>query len=380
MTEECLICLEPINKVMCNNEICLTCKKIFCKSCLNPENLEPIKDCPHCKTPLMLSIEEDIERALKIKEDFKHINFVYYMLFLFYNDLKDNENREKYLKLAYDNDFICAYTTMAIKNSEENNKDEYEKNIEIAVKKGCCSAIIEKAKIEYKNGNKELTKKLLLKEAKNGNIKAQYLLGAYIYEKKFDGLEEEDYIYWLKKAADGKHIDACYYLGNIYYNDGNDENFEDAIHYMGIAAKGNHYLAQYNYAISFHIKKMYCQAIKWYKKAYENGKENSYINIAKCYMEMTNLLGDFIYYEGISILENEIEKNNSEAMFLLGEIYYHGNTYIKKDIDKALILLKKSADLDYILAIELIFEMAEKGLCNFNVMIYINKILELTNI
>ena len=69
MTDECPICLEEINPNMCYNEICLTCSKIFCKTCIEPENHDTLDNCPHCKTSFKLTLDENIDKCCAIVDE-----------------------------------------------------------------------------------------------------------------------------------------------------------------------------------------------------------------------------------------------------------------------------------------------------------------------
>lgn len=359
--EKCLICLEINDPNMCSNEICLTCKKIFCRKCLFPPCLNEIEDCPHCKTPFVTSFDNDIERCKNIlkKKDFKHINYIYYILYLIYTEKNDKENASKYLKLALDNNYNCAYTTVGLNFLEKNDEENYQKNIKLGCDANCMSAHVEMAIIELTKKNSLKTKEILLKAAENNCFKAWYYLGILNYNNKLPDSTYKEAVKWLTKAANINCVESCYYLSNIYYERGNDEL---AIKYVSIAAERGHMISQYNYATTFFIKEQYCKAIEWYLKSYNQGNQISIINVVNCYFEMSKILGNFIYYEGINILEREIKNKNYFALYKLGYLYHKGNQYIKKDEQKSFQLIKQAADFNYKPAFLILSEMYIKGL------------------
>ena len=56
-----------------------------------------------------------------------------------------------------------------------------------------------------------------LRKAKAGDAKSQYSI-ALTYKYGWDGAPKDDekYVYWLKKAANGGVAEAQYYLGELY--------------------------------------------------------------------------------------------------------------------------------------------------------------------
>jgi TPR repeat protein len=363
MDEECPICLEEIGLNLCCTEICLTCRKIFHKSCTNPEHHQSLETCPHCKTNFTLSLNEDIDRALKIikRDDFKHKSLIHYILFLLYRNKEDKEKSFEHLNKSYELNYNCAYTAMANKYLDEGNQEEYERNIKLGTDNGCFTASISQAEIEYSNKNYQRCKELLTSASENNQTEAQYLLGSYIYENKLDG-EVKDAISWLTKAADRNHYEACFYLANIYYSRNQEDDYKLAIKYIKKAAENGHAHAQLNYAISLQNDGMCYKAIEWYNRAYNNGKEEAMVKIAICHFQMKDLLGDFIYYEGLKILENEVEKEVPEALYELGRLNYLGNQYIKRNDNEAFRLFNKAAELNYPKAFLNLYEMYMKGI------------------
>lgn len=362
--EDCLICLETPDTNQCNVDVCLTCRKAFCKNCLKPDNLDMLTDCPHCKTPFITTFEEDIERCLKFIEkdpESIYISKIYFILYRLYNKLEDKENSLKYLKLAYENKCSCAFNEIAENYYEKGEYEEFKKYNKLAFDLGCLNSIIGMADIKMEEKKYQEAKELLLLACHKNLIHAQLRLSYLIYNKTIEGTIDEA-IYWLQKAADKNSTEACFILSNIYYDRNQEGDYILAITYIKKAAINGHKLAQYNYAVSLFNEKAFYAAIKWFRRSYNQGYEVAIVKLAFSYMCMTEEMGDFLYYKGLEILEEAVEKNIPHAIFELANLYYTGNFYIKRDDEKAYTYMKKAADLNYPPAYFILSNMYEKGI------------------
>jgi hypothetical protein len=121
----------------------------------------------------------------------------------------------------------------------------------------------------------------LIKQAEEGNVKAQYALGKQYYQGY--GHPENDYgqaIYWFTKAADQDHIEALYYCGQMYDTGrGVEKDSSKAFTLFSKAAYQGHAGAQFDLGIMYKngegVKKNNEKAIEWFKKAADQGHEQA---------------------------------------------------------------------------------------------------------
>jgi hypothetical protein len=124
-------------------------------------------------------------------------------------------------------------------------------------------------------------------KANQGDADAQFNLALFYFQGTGTPQDTKQAVYWYTKAAEQGHVNAQYYLGNIY-NEGNGEeaprDCKQAIYWLTKAAEQGHVLAQYCLGKMYHygdgkeVPHDFKQAVFWYTKAAEQGfifaKEN----------------------------------------------------------------------------------------------------------
>ena len=344
--DNCPVCLEPVKENLCLNEICLTCRKIMCKNCLRG-----LDKCPHCRDEIDQGIIKDIKRAEEILEkhkDYKYIHMVYYVMACIYNEGDDIDNYNKYIKISADMGFSCALNSMA---RDLEDTEDYYKYLNQAVEKGCLTAIYNKAKDEFKKENFDSYKELITKVADNGLSSAQYALGVIFIEGELFDKDILRGVEYIEKAADNGHIEASFELSNIYYDGFEgflEQDKEKAIKYVNFAAKNGHEMATFNLGIYHYFNKFYYEAFKWLKPLADKDNKSAKLIMGKSFIEMSELMGDFMLKEGLTIIAELADEKHPPALYELGLIYLEGNEIIDKNDKSSFILIKGAADLGYI--------------------------------
>ncbi len=181
---------------------------------------------------------------------------------------------------------------------------------------------------------------LKLRAAELGNVDAQYEIGKF-YESGL-GVEEniEEAKKWLEKAADKGHPGAIYSLQYMtdpdfskkYKARTEEENAkirDDLIHAHEL----------------YYIDHNYEEAIKWYEKAAEKNNTDAQYYIGKMYYEGKGVPAD--YGKAFEWCEKSAMWRNPNALFLLGEMYFNGKG-VNQDYQKAFESYEKAAKLDNI--------------------------------
>ena len=91
-------------------------------------------------------------------------------------------------------------------------------------------------------------------------------------------------------------------------------------------------------ANEYYNKKNYREAIKWYKKAVQTGNRNTrvYSYLGLCYGELEN------YTEAIKWFKKDANNGDTEAMYVVGGMYYHGQG-VSKNYSEAVRWFRKAA-------------------------------------
>lgn len=239
---------------------------------------------------------------------------------------------------------------------------------------------------DYQLGKKYLEMAANKEYAEAEKRLALLYIGCYDFEE-----DDEQFVYWIKRAALHGNVEAQRILGEAYYQFGNSSvlpvSYADACQWLEKAAKEEDVQACIDLAELFYsgegIPKDFVKVREYLNKAetylnnvkdysYNNGRETSklYYNIAQLYV----LLGDnetaeknyvlakekgeiaaycklaLIYVnekkwhsKGFALLEEAYEKGSIEGTRLLG-LCYKAGIGCKKSRSKAKALLKEAAD------------------------------------
>ena len=354
--DNCPVCLENIEKYLCLYDICLTCRKMMCKKCL-----KDLEKCPHCRTIFNQSVENDIKRAEKIIEehkDYKYIPMIYYFLACLHKNNNDEDNYNKYLKISVEKGFSCALNALSV----DCDNEEY---LDLAVEKDCLAGLFNKSQKELEKENYEVAKELLIRAADGGYSEAQYLLGYNFIEGNIFDEDIPKGVEYIQKAADNGDVEASFELSNIYYN-GYEDIIQidriEAIKYATFAAGKGHELARFNLGTECYVNKFYYESFKWLKPLVEKGNKSAKLLMAKSYIEMSDMMGNFILKEGLIIVAEMADEQHPPSLYELGLIYFEGNKFIEEDKQKSFTLVKGAADLDYISSYSKLSEMYVNGI------------------
>jgi len=126
------------------------------------------------------------------------------------------------------------------------------------------------------------------KAAEQGNATAQNTLGS-MYENGY-GVEQDDYeaMFWFQKSAEQGNADAQNNLGCMYqYGRGVEQDDEQAMFWYQEAAGQGHATAQNNlgwmYEAGRGVEQDYGQAVFWYRKAAELGDADAQHHLGRMY-------------------------------------------------------------------------------------------------
>lgn len=105
--------------------------------------------------------------------------------------------------------------------------------------------------------------------------------------------------------------------------------------------------AQYNLGVAFYngikgFPKNYSKALKWFKKAAEQGEAEALFSIGFMF-----LLGEGVeqnHHEAATWFTKAVEMGNTDAMVHLAHLYYMGEG-VDFNLDKAIVLMTKAAKL-----------------------------------
>jgi serine/threonine-protein kinase len=200
-------------------------------------------------------------------------------------------------------------------------------------------------------GQKDFTKTVEIARplADGGNRDAQMVLG-YLFETG-NGVKanDEESVYWYRKAAEQGNIQAEYNLGLAYeFGRGVTKNNYEAIRWYKQAAEQGHANAQNRlgimYSLGRGIDQNYSQAVGWYRKAADQKFPNAQKNLGDMFALGHGVLQDdreamFWYREAAA-------QKYADAEFNLGWWYENGRN-VKADPKMAADWYRKAQEHGY---------------------------------
>ena len=144
-------------------------------------------------------------------------------------------------------------------------------------------------------------------------------------------------------AVTGKHIDEGDEVTQTGDREGKvDDRETEALYADCKAAMGD---AQYNLGVCYYtgtgIKEDKEEAVRWYRRAAENGNAMAQYNLGNCYYTGTGIKED--KEEAVRWYRKAAEQGNTIAQYSLGYCYKNG-TGIKEDKEEALRWYRKAAE------------------------------------
>ena len=167
----------------------------------------------------------------------------------------------------------------------------------------------------------------LLDAAKEGNVKAQYFVGAsYIYGT--DGIQDfNEGKKWLMAAIDQGDVDAMYMLGLSYLNDNfGAPDLELGYKYMLMAAQNDEVDAKMYLALLYEggigVEQDYKEAVKWLKEAIKGGSKDAVKHLA------------YLYYTGESMFKQDykLAAETYKAWLDINEAFERYSRFEKQDL------------------------------------------------
>lgn len=234
--------------------------------------------------------------------------------------------------------FICACILLInLINKKDNAKTLFGKDVVIV-----SSTRIEKD--EYGNDLvvsywDEEKFNLVHNNAKRGEIVAQATLGYLYLAGEFVGEDHSKAEFWLKKAADGNDAEAQFNLAYLYQKLG---KVNDSIFWYRKSAQLNYSKAQLNLALllgdqsDFDVNEI----VELLEMAIKNGNKESYFPLAWWYLNEVSLNKEL---EGLRLLKIAVQYQDSDAEYLLAELYETGDL-VEKNLEKSKELYKRAKE------------------------------------
>lgn len=163
----------------------------------------------------------------------------------------------------------------------------------------------------------------------------------------------------LEKAIQKNDTEAAIYLANIYWDKTYSlQNYNKATHlYLSLPEEEKEKNSSIQeklgqaYEKGLGVEKNEEEALKWYTKAFNNGKQDIAFYLAEAYEKGENFKQDKqkeFYWLSKTI---EVDENNANALYNIGNAYFKGDV-VKKDKKKAFDFFVKAADNGHIPAAE----------------------------
>jgi formylglycine-generating enzyme required for sulfatase activity len=168
------------------------------------------------------------------------------------------------------------------------------------------------------------------KAAEQGNADAQYSVG-WMYENG-RGVANDDAqaVFWYRKAAEQGNADAQYNLGWMYENGrGVAKDDEQAVVWYRKAAEQGNALARNNLGVMYAEGRGVAnddeQAVDWYRKAAEQGNADAQHNLGLMYENGRGVARDDA--QAVSWYRKAAERSNEDAKYKLGLIAKNRATF-----------------------------------------------------
>ena len=186
----------------------------------------------------------------------------------------------------------------------------------------------------------------LLRAAKQGHSRAQYVLGLRYAHGYGVAKDMSEAVKWYRKAADQGYAEAQCNLGLAYLNgEGVAKDKAEAVKWWRKAVEQGHAIAQYNlgwcYANGEGVATNMSEAVKWYRKAAEQGYAKAQYKLGACYAEGEGVAKDMS--EAVKWYRKAAEQGNAKAQYNLGQSYANGDG-VAKDMSEAVKWYRKAAE------------------------------------
>ena len=160
-----------------------------------------------------------------------------------------------------------------------------------------------------------------------------------IEEVELDVIEDSAYIP-VNDAEEAYNIGCDY----CYGENGKQKDYSEAVKWFRKAAEQGHTFAQYNLGVCYYngwgVPLDYSEAVKWYRKAAVQGYAGAQYNLGVCYYNGLGVTKD--YFEAVKWYRKVAEQGDMDAQNNLGVCYKNGQG-VPKDYSEAVKWYRKAA-------------------------------------
>ena len=161
-----------------------------------------------------------------------------------------------------------------------------------------------------------------------------------IEEVELDVIEDSAYIP-VNDAEEAYNIGCDY----CYGENGKQKDYPEAVKWFRKAAEQGHTFAQYNLGVCYYngwgVPQDYSEAVKWYRKAAVQGYADAQCNLGYCYHSGQGVPKDFS--EAVKWCRKAAEQGHAGAQTFLGICYYIGEG-VPLDFSEAVKWFRKAAE------------------------------------
>lgn len=180
----------------------------------------------------------------------------------------------------------------------------------------------------YKKKDYTTALNLLLEPARQGNPKAQRLVGSMYLKAQGVNKNTEQAQYWLHKAADQGETNAQAYLCYMYaQGDGVKKDIDQTLKWCQLAADKGEVTAQDNLGSIYDkgeiLPRDVLKAILWYHKAADQGFASAQVELGIKYYNGDGVAKD--YGKALAWFKKAATQGDTSAQFYIGHMYEHGN-------------------------------------------------------
>ncbi len=207
--------------------------------------------------------------------------------------------------------------------------------------------IMDRAEIEFNNGNYEAAQEILLEAAELGDVDAIYAIAALHLDGLLAELDIEKAVATTQELADEGYAPAESVVGSLYAQGvyGYELDYAKAAQWYKKAADRDDASGQYGYGrllcIGMGVEQDFNKAMEYLLKALDGGEYRATVFIGAMYGNGEGVEQDFA--KANEYLEMGVENGVPDAMSLLGKQYLVGNG-VETDYNKALELIRPAAE------------------------------------
>ncbi len=166
------------------------------------------------------------------------------------------------------------------------------------------------------------------------------ILGVFVWQSTDNSSYTDEYV-------EETPAEEAFNIGYDYYNgtNGKQKDYSEAVKWYRKAAEQGHASAQYNLGVCYEdgqgVPRDFSEAVKWYRKAAEQGYTFAQYNLGKCYYYGWGVTKN--YSEAVKWYRKAAEQGYIDAQLTLGGCYENGQG-VPKDYSEAVKWYRKAAE------------------------------------